>query len=1071
MLLDLLEMFVAYYQYLYLILVIPKITYPASWQSTGVAFSVIALGKEIFQSEIDFVSEFRIYFTLTSVMLPLFIIFIGLFALNSKRTVIWFFILLIGLLLGATGAAALAITAAFGTSISSDAAINLLIVGSCILVFCITTFLIQRFTSCCSEEQVEYNSVDEAMAKETETWTVTDQIEGFGVFALFMFFGLVFVQAIPPASIGFDLIGLNDGPILSVLFPVGIVVIVVSILVVIWTVAGWWLKGRQIRWRASHWLTKHAMFVLLVLMSLLYIPITGSSILMFNCNTIHCGDNQRIVDEATNIFPTDFDSGDACLGCSVAYNQTCPAHVVSDACSNTVDQRLESSLDTPCSRIQSYYWPAASLCMVSFVIGLPALFYWIIRQSCEYVEMIAVDPALEIPDDIWASKVSKTQNVAVFLFQPMEFKYRYWRLIETARRIIVVVVSTYVFRTSFGSAYIALYVSLAAHIVLGVLSVITNPFIDEYEDKMGYATSFFLVAFLAFAIAIVHGGVIPDEAMTTVLALVIAIPAIFLIIGVVLVYRRWRDLREAKKSNEQNEYDQIKDEIDAAVTKSRNEKTFGVLDLAHGVRDIRRKPARSPALDGSSSMSASATNPLVSPRNDAPVAIQIQADPTNDFSPSEQQLTPFPAEETAMNESHSHAENESSQMEDGPQEDVAAAPLQAFAPISQDVSPLHDSPPPPLGFQGGASSRPALPSYNNSMSPTSTKKRFNHATNIAIPVNRMAKKAAENSRLDASSLAQSPSSLAVSHSNRSTMSSSRNENSVSMTASSRPAVRVPNQHSKAAAFAKGRTKEQLWTGIQEGLPDILDETVTVEEAATFETRRRRKAEKDAIKHIDLKNDRNTMRTFNIWLLIAGLLTFVSLFFCVLGLISTTDQKLVTSHHADGAGRMLLSSETISGYNNWDNFTSECCCIAYVVPFMPGENATRDDELLREYTQDTVVNGSVVTQAGIASLADYHSDKIRVSAGIYGNGVAKAEKWVCANGLIKERVRALRTQPPVGGIDTLVDSTSSVRGLCSPKFIDPTCAAESLLPVGSETRPRIRLNCPNAAIPDSEKTLW
>eukprot|EP00658_Telonema_sp_P-2_P003115 TRINITY_DN11146_c0_g1_i2.p1 TRINITY_DN11146_c0_g1~~TRINITY_DN11146_c0_g1_i2.p1 ORF type:complete len:277 (-),score=18.07 TRINITY_DN11146_c0_g1_i2:241-1071(-) len=260
-------------------------------------------------------------------------------------------------------------------------------------------------------------------------------------------------------------------------------------------------------------------------------------------------------------------------------------------------------------------------------------------------------------------------------------------------------------------------------------------------------------------------------------------------------------------------------------------------------------------------------------------------------------------------------------------------------------------------------------------------------------------------------------------------------------------------------------------GIQEGLPDLLDGTVTVEEAANFETRRRRKAEKDAIKHIDLKNDRNTMRTFNIWLLIAGLLTFVSLFFCVLGLISTTDQQLVTSRHADGAGRTLLSSETISGYNNWENFTAECCCIAYVVPFMPGENATRDGELLREYTQETMVNGSVVTQAGIASLADYHTDKIRVRAGIYGNGVAKAEKWVCANGFIKERVRAVRTQSPVGGIDTLVDSTSSVRGLCSPRFIDPTCAAESLLPVGSETRPRIRLNCPNAAIPDAEKTLW
>ena len=283
-----------------------------------------------------------------------------------------------------------------------------------------------------------------------------------------------------------------------------------------------------------------------------------------------------------------------------------------------------------------------------------------------------------------------------------------------------------------------------------------------------------------------------------------------------------------------------------------------------------------------------------------------------------------------------------------------------------------------------------------------------------------------------------------------------------------PKPRVHKPQNKAAAIAKGRTKEQLWVGIPQGLPELLDGSTSTEEAALFEMKRRQRVEKDEINHIDMKNDRNTMRTFNIWLLVAGLLTFVALFFCVLGLISKSDAHLEVSRFAEGASRVLPTTVSIVGYSDWGNFSSQCCCIAFVIPANPGANSTADSELLSLFTTSTTVNGSVVTQAGRGAVADYVGSKLKINLGVFRNGVAKVEKWVCANGNVKERVRATRvsTNPEV-----LIDSTSSIRGFCATTFISPDCAPEVLPPTGSGSTARVRLNCPTTTISDDEKAMW
>eukprot|EP00672_Neobodo_designis_P019620 CAMPEP_0174843636 /NCGR_PEP_ID=MMETSP1114-20130205/10642_1 /TAXON_ID=312471 /ORGANISM="Neobodo designis, Strain CCAP 1951/1" /LENGTH=1331 /DNA_ID=CAMNT_0016077861 /DNA_START=318 /DNA_END=4313 /DNA_ORIENTATION=+ len=620
---DLLEIVVAYYQYLASILQTKGVGYTLPWVRTGESMSFVSLDEAFFSAYIPNVTaDARVFFIIVSIIIPLILVFLGLLTLNPPSVVVWYFVLLASVFTLLAGVLAAIISQTVGLNISFLAAQVLMYVGVGGLVLCFVAFLCNRMSRDEELEEMEGAVNEEALEarrllneklalrrtrEEREARLREKRVEAgmsaivpvsgpkqaqedkeiaelerkaasvvnlskkevfrlqtksmeVGAFVQGLLFGLVLLAVGAILIIGSEVVGIDAGALGTFAFIIGVTFVLIAVLVIAWTLPSVSRGGRESKWHASQFLQENGMRLLILLMMILYIPIGSSSIVIFNCNDFTCPEGYRLIDQGTAVlYNTTNREGRSngpnpyCYPCNPVPNPDAPTRVFDTACDFRTDSRLESAPEIRCATMQQFFWPAAGLAFV-YILGVPILYLRLIAHSTAVLkDDFPVDPKLDDWEQIWEAKVVTSSNVVKFLYQPFEYKYRFWRLAQLMQKLGVVITGAYVFNTGsedVSSSTISLGSALLIHVTMSIALFITEPFIRLYDDGVATALHACLVSCCVIALCILYDQVPPDEFNIAILSVYLLVPLVLFVVGVHL------ELRWAREAEEQAEAEQ-----------------------------------------------------------------------------------------------------------------------------------------------------------------------------------------------------------------------------------------------------------------------------------------------------------------------------------------------------------------------------------------------------------------------------------------------------------------------------------------------------------------------------------
>lgn len=553
MLADLFEIILNYYQYFALILQTEGVEFPSSWSASGDTISIANLDLAFFRDQAELVPkdlDFRVYFMLVCVVIPLALNFFGLFLLNSHVVIVWYFVALMGLMMTSAGLAGTLLKQSDDFSLDADTANSMLVFGIAMLVFCFVTLLIRKTAGCCEDDRQKIDtkgmSIKQILALETRDCNLTGSVEYMGIVVALLILGCIFAGFMSSTALSTHRVGINSTSFANFTFSLGLIIIIVGGIVFLWTMASVCEVGRRAQWHFSNFVQSNLMKIILIIMSVVYMPVGSGVFLMFNCNVFKCGSNERLIDYGSAVV-ANTTLGPACSACSLGAGQVCPSQLQRDVCAAAEDPRLEFDLHIPCKNMRTFYWPAAAMIVVSFIAGVPVLFYRVIKRSTEMVtETIPIDSNITDEEDIWAAKVASTRNVAKFLYQPFEYRFRYMRLFQIVQKFVIVLTATYIFRAGFSSANIALNVALGVHSVVFVALFILAPYIVRFEDRVSYFVAFQLVLAALTAELILYDVKVPEWWTTVLVVINSAIPLLALVAGALLAYFTMKQEEQAR---------------------------------------------------------------------------------------------------------------------------------------------------------------------------------------------------------------------------------------------------------------------------------------------------------------------------------------------------------------------------------------------------------------------------------------------------------------------------------------------------------------------------------------------
>jgi hypothetical protein len=153
---DLLEIVLAYFQYLASILQTKGVRFTWSWLETGQGMSFVRLDEAFFTDNIpDLVYDARIFFVIISIILPLLLIFLGLLTFNEPNVVVWYFLLLTSVFTLVSGVCAAVISQTVDLNISFTVAQGLMYGGAAGVLLCSVAYLCRRLNRTEADEWLE----------------------------------------------------------------------------------------------------------------------------------------------------------------------------------------------------------------------------------------------------------------------------------------------------------------------------------------------------------------------------------------------------------------------------------------------------------------------------------------------------------------------------------------------------------------------------------------------------------------------------------------------------------------------------------------------------------------------------------------------------------------------------------------------------------------------------------------------------------------------------------------------------------------------------------------------------
>ena len=112
-----------------------------------------------------------------------------------------------------------------------------------------------------------------------------------------------------------------------------------------------------------------------------------------------------------------------CEGCN--FLSYCP--IASELCPGVTNSRLVADGSLSCDIILPYYAPISAIMFFGIVVGIPALFYYLIHEHTKFLKQMPVpDVAEDTPpnaDQKWQFRVHATKNSSKTLYNMFEYNW------------------------------------------------------------------------------------------------------------------------------------------------------------------------------------------------------------------------------------------------------------------------------------------------------------------------------------------------------------------------------------------------------------------------------------------------------------------------------------------------------------------------------------------------------------------------------------------------------------------------------------------------------------------------
>ena len=566
----LIELVLSFVQFFAMIVTTPDIDFPDSWKDPMRYMKVVNLDFGFLKEWIPGIGDIRIYFVLISVAGPLVFVLLGLLFLNPKLVVLWYFMLVTGVMLLVAGAFGRIISEVTSLAIDNSTSEFLMYAGGAIILLCIIAWVIRRKVPWCQEGGTTATNKREMIVEETKTASLYIVMERLVYVIILVAAGLIFM------GIPFDSVpeSVDDSVADNFSRGMAIALFILGGLFGVWWVMYLFPKGRVVQWHISEYVESGFLKGLLITMSLAYIPIGSGCFLMFNCNSFACGPGMRLVDENTVLRAntTNVTAPSWCLPCQLGAGQVCALALQRAVCAGKDEERLEYDKSLKCTGMRTFFWPAAFLIITIFVLGLPFLFFVLIQKVTNFIQAdfpLSDKEKEKCDSDQWQLKVACTQNVAKFLFSPFEFRFQYVRVFQLAQKLLIVGTSVYVYRSGgYRPEVVAILCALVIHFISSLLLSRFRPFINKFEAKIAIIMSFSLTLTCIIALLFINNVEVPGWLMIVLIILNGLLPILALVVGIVLEYSNAKNKEEAAYQERQKKIDEElkkREEADAAA--------------------------------------------------------------------------------------------------------------------------------------------------------------------------------------------------------------------------------------------------------------------------------------------------------------------------------------------------------------------------------------------------------------------------------------------------------------------------------------------------------------------------
>jgi hypothetical protein len=526
------------------------IQWPAEWLSFTSYLNVLNfdLDNVIGQNKIP-VLTFRVIFIIVSICVPIVINVLLLIIFQPVYVVLWYLGVSFGSVLFIAGIFGMFLPST-GVQSNSNEAQTYVIAGAAVLFILIVLLVVMKLVDRYTNKGLDRTALAEQTADYWLRFHRARSLRHTAVFVAFLLVGLVLLGIVdfsPPGTTGTK--ALFNTPIY---FIFGIVLASIAGLLLIYMLLTLCAGGRKALAVLTRVVSNNLLLLLLALITMSFIPTVSYSMDIFLCTDYVCPKgysfNPYVVRPTNNFDVSSARFCDKCVIKTTAAYTCGAADAAFTYCPGYTDYRSWKNPDTTCSdEATVYFYLAALIVLVNYMLGIPALYFTTIRYLTSKVlenSWVAPQGDDETEDEWWQRKMMGIDPVPASLYDPFRYGKRYFLLVMLMHRLLITV--TLSIATAYSAAAAALV--LLFHGVACVITVVFKPFINESEQVLGIALAVCNMLNGAYAVYVwQRNGGASSESAYIFLLLNGVIPAI----AVVIIRAKIRMSGRAKAAEEE----------------------------------------------------------------------------------------------------------------------------------------------------------------------------------------------------------------------------------------------------------------------------------------------------------------------------------------------------------------------------------------------------------------------------------------------------------------------------------------------------------------------------------------